>query len=200
MKILNINTKGFTLIETIIAMTLLAVLFTLLGGLMQGMMRLSIVAEEISGESREREFCLELIRKELGEALVKKNSENYQLNAGRDFLSYTTLREELLARDSISDGIKRVEWRFNPGNKQLIRSVANFSHTQTELLRPTETVFFDNLTNFELFQMTEMGWRQVTAVDTQLTDTEYILLKLTFGEHDAQIFESAFFIANENPG
>ena len=103
------TTGGFTLVDTLISLALLAVLFVMLGGLLTGMAKISRPAADVSIFDREIEFCGEIIRKELGEMLLDNSRADYTFLGGNEFFAYTTTRDELLDRDSIPGGAKRVE-------------------------------------------------------------------------------------------
>ena len=84
---------GFTLVETLISLALLAVLFVLLGGLLTGMAKISRTAADVSLFDREIEFCGEIIRKELGEMLLDNSRVDYTFLGGNGFFAYTTTRD-----------------------------------------------------------------------------------------------------------
>lgn len=109
-------------------------LFVLLGGLLTGMAKISRTAADVSLFDREIEFCGEIIRKELGEILLDNSRVDYTFLGGNEFFAYTTTRDELLVRDSIPGGAKRVEWRYDPGERKLnLRTVTRLVTAGSEL-------------------------------------------------------------------
>ena len=187
---------GFTLIETIISLALLAVLFVLLGGLLTGMAKISRTAADVSVFDREIEFCGEIIRKELGEMLLDNARADYTLLGGAEFLAYTTTRDELLVRDSIPGGAKRVEWRYDPGAKKLLRKVTRLVSAGSELPPVSQSYFLEGLSGIQLFYFDGISWGQVSGISSVLPQAQSLALRF-FVEDDTGapgIYETAFWL------
>ena len=178
------TTGGFTLVETLISLALLAVLFVMLGGLLTGMAKISRTAADVSIFDREIEFCGEIIRKELGEMLLDNSRVDYTFLGGNEFFAYTTTRDELLVRDSIPGGAKRVEWRYDPGERKLVRIV-------TRLVTA----------GIELFYFDGVAWFKVSGISSVLPPARCIALRfMTRDEDDQQkSYETAFWLPYANP-
>ncbi|MFZ5952926.1 MAG: prepilin-type N-terminal cleavage/methylation domain-containing protein, partial [Candidatus Rifleibacteriota bacterium] len=192
--------KAFTLVEMLISLALLAVLFTLLGSMLHGMSRLSRLAEDSSLRDRQISFCFDLIRKELGEMVVIQNQGDYSFISGENFVAYTTTRSELLARNSIPGGVKRVEWRHDPGTGNLVRTVSMLVDGKREAGEPSRTRFFENLDGLEVYIFDGVEWLRMTGISEAMPQTQSIALRLIFksapGEKN-EFFESAFILPNE---
>ncbi|MGM0601623.1 MAG: prepilin-type N-terminal cleavage/methylation domain-containing protein, partial [Candidatus Rifleibacteriota bacterium] len=155
----NLKTRnGYTLVELLISLTLLAVLFTLMGSLLTGMSRISRLAEDDSLRNRETQFCFDLMRKELSEMIVEQKKVNFNFIGGNEFMAYTTTRKELLARDSIPGGAKRVEWRYDAAAKTLKRTVSMLIDGKREPVAPVETSFLSGLESFEIYFFDGVDW------------------------------------------
>lgn len=170
--------QGFTLIETLISLTLLSLLFSVLGGLLFGMSRLAHVTTDTAGRSREVNFCFDLMRKELGEIVIKKGDPQFLLLVGRNFFSYATIRQELISRDDIARGIKRVEWRYFPAKRLITRSTTPISPIGQEV-GPTNSVeFLKNTEGFELGYFFYDSWHKIDSVSEELENTNAIQITL----------------------
>lgn len=190
---------AFSLVETLISLALLAVLFTILGGLLHGMSRISRAAEDISTFDREAEFCFELMRKELGEAVVDNSRLDYSLVAGDNFLAYTTVRTELVARDTVPDGAKRVEWRYDPGEKELVRTVNRIMPEGRELAPSSRMAFLTGIEGFEIFHQLAFGWAKITGLSGESPTSSHIAARFIYEQDgtEVRVSESAFWVANE---
>ncbi len=189
-----------TLVEMMISLALLAVLFTLLGSMLHGMSRLSRLAEDSSLRERQMSFCFDLIRKELGEMVVVQNQGDYSFVGGENFIAYTTTRDELLARNSIPGGVKRVEWRHDPGTGSLIRTVSMLIDGKRDAGEPVKSSFFEDLDRFEIYVFDGVEWLRMTGISESMRQTQSVALRLVFksapGEKE-EFFESAFILPNE---
>jgi prepilin-type N-terminal cleavage/methylation domain-containing protein len=179
-KAMKNSNRGFTLVETLISLALLATLFVLLGSLLNGMSRLSKVVEEKSVSGREADFCFEIMRKEAAEIIFDEKDPRYQINFGNNFFSYVTLRDELIARDSISRGAKRVEWRFLPYEKKLLRKVNQVTEYGTEIVDPSEEAFFGDLEEFKIYWRKDEIWEEATGVLQTVAGISAIKIRLLF--------------------
>ncbi len=190
--------NGFTLIEIMISLLLLSVLLSLLSGMLYSMMKLSNTAESVSGRQREVAFCLDLMRKELGEIVVNNNDSRLTLLAGEDFLSYATTRQELVARDSIPRGLARVEWRFDRQNGNLIRKV--FQVPEPGRIQPpeTETRFLSDLKQIEIGYLDDETWRIAESDSFVIPKTRGISIVLRFnnaaGNSNQKSYSSSFLL------
>ncbi len=193
--------RGFTLVETIISLALLAVLFVLLGGLLSGMARISRTAADVSVFDREIEFCNEIIRKELGEMLIDNSRADFTFLGGSEFLAYTTTRDELLVRDSIPGGAKRVEWRYDPGEKKLVRTVTRLRVTGSELPPVSRSYFLEGLAGIEVYYFDGISWFQLSGLSSVIPQAQCISLRLLVrDETDAQkVYETAFELPYVKP-
>lgn len=198
--------SGFTLVETIISLALLAVLFVLLGGLLSGMARISRTASDISVFDREIEFCCEIIRKELGEMVIDNQKADYMLLGGDEFLAYTTTRDELLVRDSIPGGVKRVEWRYDSGEKRLVRIVTRLVKPGSELPPVSRSYFLEGLAGIQFFYFDGITWFQLAGISSVIPQSKSIalrfLLKKDPDEKDTsekKIYETAFWLPDAKP-
>ncbi len=192
---------GFTLVETLISLALLAVLFVLLGGLLTGMARISRTAADVSVFDREIEFCGEIIRKELGEMLLDNSRADYTFLGGNEFFAYTTTRDELLVRDSIPGGAKRVEWRYDPGERKLVRTVTRLVTAGSELPPVSRSYFLEGLSGIELFYFDGVSWFQVSGISSVLPPAKCIALRFVTRDEDDQrkSYETAFWLPYANP-
>ncbi|GAB4273696.1 MAG: hypothetical protein Kow0029_13490 [Candidatus Rifleibacteriota bacterium] len=145
-------------------------------------------------------FCFELIRKELGEMIVDQNESNYNLLSGDNFIAYTTTRQELLARNSIPGGAKRVEWRYDPGSRKLVRTVSMLIDGKREPEPPVKTEFFEDLAGFEVYWYDRVQWLRMTGISEFVPQTRTIAVRFIFDSENKQkqeFFESAFILPNE---
>lgn len=155
--------KGFTLVETLIALTLLAVLFSVLGGLLFGMSHIANLTNNTTSRSREINFCFELIRKELGEAVINNMDPRFSFLAGENFISYTTIRQELVARDDVDRGYKRIEWRYFPDKKIIKRSVTPINDIGQEAGPLASNDFLPNTESVELSYFIDGYWQRIDS-------------------------------------
>jgi prepilin-type N-terminal cleavage/methylation domain-containing protein len=194
--------RAYTLVELLISLSLLAVLFTLLGSLLMGMSRISRLAEDDSLRERELNFCISLIRKELGEMQVDQKLVDYNFLGGDNFIAYTTTRRELLARDSIPGGSKRVEWRYDPTEKILIRTVSQLIDGKRQIAAaPVKTKFLEGLAGFESYFFDGVNWLRITGISELMPRTGSLALRFVFDDPDEpenqKFYESAFILPNE---
>lgn len=200
-KIPGSGRQGYTLVELLISLALLAVLFTLLGSLLHGMARISRLAEDGSVREREIAFCFEMMRKELGEMVIDQRKADFSFLSGENFIAYTTTRNELLARDSIPSGVKRIEWRYDPGAQVLVRRVSMLIDGKREAAAPVETRFLEGLQSFETLIFDKVNWLRMTGISEQVPQTHSIAVRLAFAsenrESGREFFESAFLLPNE---
>lgn len=193
--------NAFTLVEMLISLALLAVLFTLLGGLLHGMSRISRLAEDNSIRDREMNFCFNMIRKELGEMVVEQKKTDYSFLSGENFVAYTTTRQELLARNSIPGGAKRVEWRFDPGANNLVRTTSMLIDGKREVGAPVATAFLQGLAGFEVYFFDKVQWLRMTGISELVPQTGSIAVRFIFNSDEQpgkqEFFESAFILPNE---
>ena len=192
---------GFTLVETLISLALLAVLFVLLGGLLTGMAKISRTAADVSIFDREIEFCGEIIRKELGEILLDNSRADYTFLGGNEFFAYTTTRDELLVRDSIPGGAKRVEWRYDPSERKLVRTVTRLVSAGSELPPVSRSYFLEGLAGIELFYFDGVSWFQVSGISSVLPPAKCIALRFVTRDDDdrQKSYETAFWLPYANP-
>ncbi len=195
------TTGGFTLVETLISLALLAVLFVMLGGLLTGMAKISRTAADVSIFDREIEFCGEIIRKELGEMLLDNSRADYTFLGGNEFFAYTTTRDELLVRDSIPGGAKRVEWRYDPGERKLVRTVTRLVAAGSELPPVSRSYFLEGLAGIELFYFDGVSWFQVSGISSVLPPAKCIALRFVTRDDDdrQKSYETAFWLPYANP-
>jgi prepilin-type N-terminal cleavage/methylation domain-containing protein len=193
--------KGFTLAETLIALTLLAVLFSIMGGLLTGMAKLSALVDSNETANKEIDFCFDIIRKELSEIIYNSKYDNYKILAGNGFLAYATNRKELIVRDSMPMGAKRVEWRFESGTKRIVRSVFSIPAPGVVLPSAEQTAFFDSLNFFQISIFRENEWHEITSVSENLTGISAIKLRLGIGESEKELkmFQTTFQLPYEIP-
>lgn len=193
--------RAFTLVETLISLALLAVLFVLLGGLLSGMARISRTASDISVFDREVEFCSEIIRKELGEMVVDNRLSDYTFLGGDEFLAYTTTRDELLVRDSIPGGEKRVEWRYDPDEKRLIRTVTRLVKAGSELPPVSRSFFLEGLSGIRLYYFDGVTWFELSGISTVIPQSQSIAIRFEVNREndDKKIFETAFWLPGAKP-
>lgn len=193
--------RAFTLVEMLISLILLGVLFTLLGGLLSGMSRISRMAEDDFVRDREMSFCFDLIRKELGEMIVEQGQESYRFLSGENFVAYTTTRQELLARNSIPGGAKRVEWRYDPSAQKLIRTTSMLIDGKREVGLPSVTPFLEGLAGLEIYFFDKVEWQRMTGISELVPQTSSIAIRFIFDSETQtgkqEIFESAFILPNE---
>ncbi len=191
--------SGFTLVETLISLGLLAVLFVLLGGLLSGMARISRTAADVSVFDREIDFCSEIIRKELGEILLDNSRADFTMLGGNEFLAYTTTRDELLVRDSIPGGAKRVEWRYDPGAKKLIRTVTKLVTPGSELPPVSSSYFLEGLVGIQICYYDGVGWYQLSGVSTVIPQSKSLALRFIVNDDGTQkIYETAFWLPHSD--
>ena len=195
------SARGFTLVETLISLALLAVLFVLLGGLLTGMAKISRTAADVSVFDREIEFCGEIIRKELGEILLDNSRVDYTFLGGNEFFAYTTTRDELLVRDSIPGGAKRVEWRYDPGERKLVRTVTRLVTAGSVLPPVSRSYFLEGLAGIELFYFDGVAWFKASGISSVLPPARCIALRfVTRDEENRQkSYETAFWLPYANP-
>ena len=193
--------NGFTLAETLIALSLLVILFSLMAGLLTGMSKLSALVDENETANKQVDFCFDLMRKELAEIIYNSKYDNYKILAGNSFLAYATNRKELVVRDSIPMGAKRVEWRFEPGAGRIVRSVFSIPAPGVVLPAAEESIFFDNLSFFQISVFREDDWREITSVTEILTGISAIRLQLGIGKttKEFKLFQTTFQLPYEIP-
>jgi prepilin-type N-terminal cleavage/methylation domain-containing protein len=191
--------RGYTLVEMLISLALLAVLFSLLGSMLHGMSRISRLAEDSSVRDREMSFCMDLMRKELGEMILDQKKVDFNFISGDNFMAYTTTRNELLARDSIPGGVKRIEWRYDPALKCLKRTVSTLIDGKRDLAARVETAFLDTLEGFEVYYFNGVDWIKMTGISELVPDCTSICVRFVFPSEnrDKQFFETAFILPNE---
>ena len=198
---LRSSRRAYTLVELLISLALLAVLFTLLGSMLHGMSRISRLAEDGAVRDREMSFCFDLMRKELGEMVLDQRKADFNMLSGENFIAYTTTRTELLARNSIPGGVKRVEWRFEPAEKRLVRTVSMLIDGKRTAAAPAQTRFFQELKGFEIYVFDGVDWLRMTGISELVPQTTGLCVRLIFpSERDDQkdeFFESAFLLPNE---
>lgn len=193
--------RAFTLVEVLISLSLLAVLFALLGSLLTGMSRLARLTDDDSMRDREMNFCFDLIRKELGEMILEQSKVDYSFVSGDSFISYTTTRPELLVKNSIPGGVRRVEWRYDAAARQLIRSASLLFTAGRDPAPAVVTRFFEGLTGFEVYFFDGVQWLRMTGISEKIPQTHAVAVRLAFASRDEpdrqKIFESAFLLPNE---
>lgn len=197
----HLNRRAFTLIETLISLTLLALLFSVIGGLLFGMSKLVHVTDDAAGLNREVNFCFDLLRKELGEVVIKKNDPRFLFLVGRNFFSYATIRQELISRDDVVRGLKRVEWRYYPGKKLITRSTTSISPIGQEV-GPTNTVeFLKNTESFELGYFFYDRWHIIDSTSEELENTNAIKITLKFNndtdDNSLQTVSTSFILPRQ---
>jgi prepilin-type N-terminal cleavage/methylation domain-containing protein len=194
--------QGYTLVELLISLALLGVLFTLLGSLLTGMSKISRLAEDTSVRDREMSFCFDLIRKELGEMVVDQKKIDFNFISGDDFIAYTTTRPELLARNSIPGGARRVEWRYDPAGQRLVRSASMIVDGKRQPVEPVVTDFLAGLAGFEVYYFDKVQWMRLTGISELVPQTNCIAVRFIFNSDDdlnrQEFYESAFILPNEN--
>lgn len=191
--------RAYTLVEMLISLALLAVLFTLLGSMLHGMSRISKLAEDSSVRDREIAFCFDLMRKELGEMVLDQKKVDFNFLSGENFIAYTTTRDELLARNTVPGGVKRVEWRYDPAAQQLARTVSMLIDGKREAGAPVETRFLSELQAFEIYIFDGVNWLRMTGISELVPQTSGIAVRFAFAAEDKnqQFFETAFILPNE---
>jgi prepilin-type N-terminal cleavage/methylation domain-containing protein len=193
--------KGFTIVELIISLALLSALFVLLGSLLHGMSRLTRLSEDNCAFDRELNFCISLMRKELGEMQVDQNLTGYRFLSGDNFLAYSTTRQELLARNSIPGGIKRVEWRYDPQAKVLVRTVSMLIDGRRELTEPGRTTFLEGLEGFETRIFDGVNWLRMTGISELVPKTGSISVRFLVADSKdstkTEYLSSTFILPNE---
>lgn len=186
--------------ETMISLTLLGVLFVLLGSLLNGISRLSSRVDEFSVTSREVEFCFDLMRKELSEALIDSSNPKFNLLTGSSFISYVTLRDELVSRDSISNGAKLVEWRFDPSQRNLTRKVNQLpGKNRVIMVEKTETLL-KGLSRMEVYWKKDDNiWVEAAGVSEAAEKLKAIRVAFIFRDNEAEdAYETTFSLPEEN--
>jgi len=194
--------RAFTLVEILISLTLLASLFVLLGGLLSGMSKVARLAEDDSLRDREINFCFDLMRKELGEMILDRKRLDYDLISGDGFFSYTTTRPELLVRNSIPGGPRRVEWRYDAAAKTVVRRASMLAAgSSREGGTPVVTSFLEGLAAFEVYHFDGVQWLRMAGISEPVPATLAIAVRLVFASSndsaEQRIYESAFILPNE---
>lgn len=193
--------RAFTLVEVLISLTLLGILFTLLGGLLGGMSKIARLADDDSVRNRQMNFCFELIRKELGEMIVDQGRLDFNFIGGENFVGYTTTRPELLVKNSIPGGARRVEWRYDAAEKTMTRSATMLIDGKREAAPPVRTTFLEGLAGFEVYYFDGVQWLRMTGISELVPQTLAIAVRFIFDSPDSdnkqQFFESAFLLPNE---
>ena len=201
---INKHKKGFTLVETLISLTLLSLLFSVMGGLLFGMSKIAHLTDNITGRTREVGFCFDIMRKELDELAVNRNNTNFSLIAGANFISYVTIRKELIARNDIAGGYKRVEWRYFPMKKLVKRSVTNLSETGYELGKTSSKSFFKGIKKFTLSYFIDNSWQKIESNSEVLPKTKALKITIKFkskenSDTDTDTTYSTAFVCPEQP-
>lgn len=191
--------SGFTLVETLISLTLLAVLFVLLGGLLSGMAKISRVASDMAIFDREIEFCSEIMRKELGEMVIDNQKADFTFLGGSEFLAYTTTRDELLARDSIPGGAKRVEWRYDPEKKSLVRTATKLVAPGQGLPPVARSSFIEGLIGIEFLYFDGVTWFKLSGISSVVPRSESIAVRFIIKKdtNETGVYETAFLLPYE---
>jgi len=175
-----VSKKGFTLVETLISMTLLAVLFSVLGGLLFGMSHIANLTNNITSRSREVNFCFELIRKELGESVINNMDPRFSFLAGENFISYATIRQELVARDDVARGYKRIEWRYFPDKKVIRRSITPINEIGQEIGSLASNDFLPNTESVDLSYFIDGNWQKIDSKSEILPRIKAIRMTIRF--------------------
>ena len=187
---------GFTLVEVLLALTLLSLLFALANGALFSMGRISGKTIASMQKARALEFCAETMRKELGEARCDPADDRFQLTGGEGFLSYSTTRSEVIARTDMPRGFLQVEWKFDPDKKTLQRTVTDLVQRGKEIGKTASSTLLDGLIRVSFEMHDGKQWTLLRGKPTVLPVTQAIAVELEFDKGQSPfstpIYKSAF--------
>jgi hypothetical protein len=133
--------------------------------------------------------------------IVDQKKVNFNFVGGNDFIAYTTTRKELLARNSIPGGAKRVEWRYDPNEQKLNRTVSMLLDGKREPVAPVETSFLPGLESFEIYFFDGVDWLRLTGISELMPQTVGISVRFVFAANEntdqQEFIESAIILPNE---
>lgn len=193
------RTSGLTLIEMTIALALTALLLILLNGLLGGVSRWSVHTREASAAARKLEFALEVMRKEIGELRLVASDPQMLLLGGAGMLSYATTRAELIARDEMPRGLIRVEWRYEPSEKVLIRTVTPIAGPSREAGVSRSVVILEQLEKVQFLVHDGKAWIPLTGSNAPVENPRAIGLELGFVPSASPLFGAALTTAFQVP-
>lgn len=190
--------SGFSLVEVLMALTLLVILFTLANAALYGMAKISGNALGTMRKARALEFCIETMRKELGEVRFEPGSEQFSLDAGEGFLSYSTTRSEVIARSDMPRGFLRVEWKFDPDKKTLERTVTDLVQRGKEIGKSSTKRLLNGLSRVSFFLHNGKQWDLIRGKPQTLLITNAILIEIEFENGESpfptRLYKSAFWL------
>ena len=114
----------------------------------------------------------------------------------------TTTRPELLVRNSIPGGPRRVEWRYDAAAKTVVRRASMLAAgSSREGGTPVVTSFLEGLAAFEVYHFDGVQWLRMTGISEPVPATLAIAVRLVFASSndsaEQRIYESAFILPNE---
>ena len=196
---LPLRGRGLTLVEMTIALALTALLLILVNGLLGGVSRWSVHTREASVQARRLEFALEVMRKEIGELHLVASDPRMLLLGGAGTLSYVTTRAELIARDEMPSGLLRVEWKFDPPTRRLLRTVTPVAGTSREAGVSRTVPVLGDLEKVQFSIFDGRQWTALTGSDAPVEKPRAIGLELGFIPSRSPLFGAALTTAFHLP-
>lgn len=193
------RSRGLTLIEMTIALTLTALLLILVNGLLGGVSRWSVHTREASAAARRLEFALEIMRKEIAELRLVASDPQLLLLGGAGTLSYATTRAELIARDEMPSGLVRVDWKFDQEAGDLLRTVTPVAGNSREAGVSRSMKILDNLENVRFSIHDGRKWIPLTGSNAPVEEPRAIGMELDFVPSKSPLFGPALTTAFQLP-
>ncbi|MFZ2960762.1 MAG: prepilin-type N-terminal cleavage/methylation domain-containing protein [Candidatus Ozemobacteraceae bacterium] len=190
---------GFTLVEILIAITLTGLLFAILNGVLTGLVRIGSRTTEAIDASRRLEYCVELLRRELGELRLIPTDPQMSLLGGRGLLIFTTTRSELIARTEVPRGLVRVEWRHLPEKRLLQRTVYAVASGVHELGRMVTVDLLTQVEDVTFSSFDGLSWTPFRGVLEPASCARAIGFDITYAKGESPLFQPGFSTAFRLP-
>jgi len=187
--------NGFTFVELILAVSLSAFLLTIAGGFLFNMTEFSARAIADSLTSRQLEFCIETLRKEIQESRTDGTDPLYAFLGGDGTISFATSRTEIIARSEVPRGYLRIEWHFDEARGTLGRSVGALSRSDGRAGKTHSIELLKNIERLSFWRYDGKKWFPITGSPTSIPDAVALKLEITFRSDASPVSQQTFSTA-----